>query len=346
MAGIFQGDIIILTAIQLGIEDMRKNEWLIDHLLQDLTSSVYLRQKYGQKQIDALKEWFRNNQIDIYMRPRDDRDRLPCITIEMGPSNEKAEMKHLGDLSPHKTTLIPNQIGKPIPYVIKPFIPTGYNETTGELSIPDTIDLVPVSAGMILVNPDSGFGFKILGLGVNSVFVQPNQSIASTQFGILPSHQYYQARVKHSFFEETYAIKCHAHGDIQNTLFLWSLVKYNILRYRQSLLEANGFAESSVSSGSPGLNAEWSTEGGEKAYTRGMTLSGQVQNTWIDEPHRYIETIALREKEECEYVGGIKIISNLNSPDFIAETPQMWTTVVDSPEKRHHHHDDDSDDDS
>jgi hypothetical protein len=248
----------------------------------------------------------------------------------MGSSNEKEDMKHLGDLSSHKTTLFPNQINKPVPYVIKPFIPTGYDDETGELGVPDSIDLTPVSPGMILVNPETGIGFVIQGIGVNSVFVVPQQDIASTQFGILPQHQYYQARVKHTFFDESYAIKCHAHGDIQNTLWLWSIVKYSILRYRQSLLEANGFAQSVISSGAPGLNAEFTTSGGEKAYTRGMTLTGQIENTWIDQPHRYIETIALREKENCDYVGSIKIISNLNSPDFIAQTPQVWTTIVDS----------------
>lgn len=331
MPGIFPGDAIILTMIELSIDEMRKQPWLIDHMLEDFTNSIYLKDKYGQKQVNACKEWLLNNQIDVYVRPRDDKDRLPCVTIEMGSSNEKEDMKHMGDLSPHKITLFPKEIGKPIPYVIKPFIPAGYAQSTGELEVPDTIDLTAVSPGMILVNPESGFGFKINSLGPNSVFIEPNQNgIEGTQFGVLPQYKYYQARIKHSFFEESYTIKCHAHGDIQTTLWLWSIVKYAILRYRESLLEANGFAQSSVSSGAPGLNYEWTTDGGEKAYTRGMTLTGQVENTWIAQPQRYIETIAFREKEDCEYVGSIKVLTNLNSPPFIANTPQSWTTVQDS----------------
>lgn len=332
MPGIFPGDAVIQTMIELSIDEMRKNPWLINHMLEDFTDSIYLKQKYGAKQVDACKEWLLNNQIDVYMRPRDDKDRLPCVTIEMGSSVEKQEMKHMGDLSPHKTILLPKHIGKPVPYIIKPFIPTGYNQVTGELEIPESIDLTPVSIGMVLVNPESGYGFIIQALNGNSVSVTPGQNLAGTEFGILPQYQYYEARVKHSFFDETYAIRCHAHGDIQNTLWLWSIVKYSILRYRESLLEANGFAQSSISSGSPDLNYEWTTDGGEKAYTRGMTLSGQIENTWIAQPQRYIETVALREKEECEYIGGIKVITNLNTPDFIEKTPQMWTTIEDSTE--------------
>src|SRR5574338_219491 len=94
--GIFQGDLIIKTAIELGMEDMRKNPWLIDHMLGDVVSNQYLRDKYGQKQI---------------------------------------EMKHMGDLSTETTVLMPNTIGKPIPYIVKPFTPKSYDHNTGEVGI-------------------------------------------------------------------------------------------------------------------------------------------------------------------------------------------------------------------
>ncbi len=125
MPGIFQGDIIIKTAIDLGIEDMKKNPWLIDHMLSDLLRNPYLKEKYGAKQIEACKEWFRNAQIDIVLRGRDDKDRLPCVTIQVGPSNEKPEMKSMADQSTEKAVLLPGKIGKPIPYIVKPFTPAG-----------------------------------------------------------------------------------------------------------------------------------------------------------------------------------------------------------------------------
>jgi hypothetical protein len=327
---IFQGDMTILTAIELGIEDMRKNEWLVDDMLSDLRANVYLRQKFGQKQIDACKEWFRNTGIDVYMRPRDDKDRLPCVTIEMGSSNEKPEMKHLADLSAHKKILLPNEIDKPIPYVVRPFIPTDYDQQTGLLGVPDTVNLVNVAPGMVLVDPAKGIGYIIQGIGDGGILLEPNQSIDATQLGILPQYQYYETRVEHAFFEETYAIRCHAHGDVQTTLWLWSIVKYAILRYKQSLLEAQGFAETVLTSGPPEANEEWTTPGGEKAFTRSLVITGQVEDTWLKAPHRYVEVIAFQEKENCEYTGGIKIISNLDSPPFAAQSTQPWTTVVDS----------------
>ena len=326
MPGIFQGDIIIKTAIDLVIEDMRKNSWLIDHMLEDLAISPYLAEKYGQKQIDACKEWIANNQIDVYMRLRDDKDRTPFVSITMGSSNEKSDMKTEGDLSPYTKALYPNKIGRPIPYVVKPFVPTDYNEITGELSVPDDVDLSKVGANMILVNPANGSGYVIKGIASTGLFIEPNQVVNATEMGIVPQFQFYEARIERSFFEETYNIECHAHGDPQTLMWLWSIVLTGLLRYRQSLLEANGFAESVIQSGPPGLNESMSTEGGEKVYSRQIILTGQVQNTWIKAPHRVIETIGIKKVDCDNYVGGIRILSNLNSPSFIDPSQQLWTT--------------------
>lgn len=328
MSGIFQGDIFIKLAIELGIEDMRKNPFLIDHMLEDLATNKYAKDKYGQKQIDACKEWLANNQIDVYMRPRDDRDRLPCVTIEIGQSNEKEPMKHMGDQSTETVILLPNKIGKPIPFVVKPFVPTGYDEDTGELGVPDSVDLNAVSKGMILVNPSNGKGYIIQDLTPNGLLLEAGLEVDASEVAIVPQYQYYQARIEHSFFEENYIISANAHGDAQNVIFLWSIVKYSILRYRQALLEANGFAESSVNSGPPDLNQAWTTPGGEKAYTRVLVLTGQIENSWIKAPHRIVETVTFQQKNKKGWSTGIHIISNKNSPDFVAKD-DSWTTVED-----------------
>lgn len=325
MAGIFQGDVLIKLAIELGIEDMRKNLWLIDHMLSDLKNISYAKDKYGQKNIDACKEWFKNNQIDVYLRGRDDKDRLPCVTIQLGPSNEKAAMKTMADQSTETVVLMPNEIGKPIPYIVKPFVPTGYDEVSGEVSVDPSVDLTGVSAGMVLVNPSNGNGYVIQDITGEGILIEPNLEIQTSQFGIVPQFPYYKARVEHSFFDETYQIGCHAHGDPQNLLFLWSIVKYSILRYRESLLEANGFAESSISSGGPDFDESFTVEGGEKAWARYMTLNGQTENSWIKSPRRIIEAIALKKKQGNGFIGGISIISN-SDPDIVDKSQVSWYT--------------------
>lgn len=325
--GIFQSDLTIKTAIELGLEDMRENPWLLDDALSDAVENPYLRAKYGQKQIDAMKEWFANNPIDIYMRDRNDKDRFPCITITLGTSQEKDDMKSMADQSSESVQLLPNTINKPIPYVVKPFPLISYDQNTGLVEIDPTLKGIEgVGAGMILVNPDNGTGYKILDGNPEGFFIEPNMDLSSVvRLAVVPQYQFYTARREHSFFQETYFIKCHAHGDPQTLLWLWTLVSYSILRYREGMLESQGFTQSSISSSNMETDSAYTTPGGESVWVRTITLTGMVENSWIKSPRRIIESVALRQRLPGKYLGGIKILSN-NEPN-IDEDTAVWYAI-------------------
>lgn len=326
---IFQSDLSIKTAIILGLEDIRKDSWLLDDILGDCLTNPYLKDKYGQKQIDACKEWFKSNQIDVYMAERRDKDRYPCITINLGTSQEKDEMKTMADQSSEKVKLLPSQIDKPIPYVVKPFSGFTYDPGTGELVIPSNAKNVEtIAIGMILVDPVAGQGYVIKEVFGYTLVIEDGLTITAASLGVVPQYQFYEARVEHSFFQESYNIGCHVHGDPQALLWLHSIVLYSILRYRESLLEANGFCQSSLSSSDMMVNGAGNDA--EELFSRYITLSGQVENSWIKSPKRIIESVVLREKKTNGYVGGIKIISNLDTPEIIDENNEPWKTVADS----------------
>lgn len=325
--GIFQSDLTIKTAIELGMNDMRKDLWLLDDALSDAVNNPYLKDKYGQKQIDAFKEWFKNNQVDVYMRDRNDKDKMPCVTITLGNSSEKDEMKTMADQSTESVQLMPQEIGKPIPYVIKPFAPTSYDPGTGVLAVPSTVKyLESVSTGMILVDPDTGTGYIVQDVTDEGIVLEDNLTVTAARLGVVPQFQYYTARREHTFFQETYSITCHAHGDPQTLLWLWTVVLYSILRYRESMLEAQGFTQSSVSSGNMDSNSYYTTPGGEQVWSRVITLTGMVENSWIKSPRRIIESIVLGTKTGSGYRGGIRILSN-SEPDVIDEEMQNWIAI-------------------
>jgi hypothetical protein len=325
---IFAGDVIIKTAIEQGLEDIRKNLWLIDDILSHFIEIDILREKYGQKEIDAAKDWFSNNRIEVFMQYRNDKDKFPCIVVGMGSSSEKEGMKHLGDLSSCVETLVPNKIGKPVPYVVKPFVPVGYNQAEGEVATPDTVDLTNIAPGMILVNPDTGYGYPILGISENGILIEQGLVIEATRFAVVPKNQFYKVRREHTFFQETYNIGCHTHGDPAPLLWLHAITMYLLLRYRESLLEGRYFAESSISASELTVNGELSTPGGELVYSRYITLSGQVENSWLKTPKRVIEVakLASEPNKEKGYRGGIKIISQ-EAPEFLNSEDEGWTTI-------------------
>lgn len=337
MGGIFQGDTIIKSMVDLSIEEMRKNPWLVEHALSSLRINPYISDKYGKANIDAAIEWLKNNKIDVYMRPRNDKDILPCVTITPGNTPEIPDMKHMADLSTETRILMPLEIGKPIPFVVKPFSPTSYDPTTGEVGIDDgTPGFDAVSPGMVLINPENGTGYVIHDVQDGIFIIESGLEFNATQLAVVPQHSYYEARIEHTFFQDTYSICCHAHGDPQTLIWLHTIVLYAILRYRESLLEANGFAQSSVSSGEIMQDPGYEGPGGEQAFLRIIQLTGQVENSWIKLPRRFIETVVIKDRNCEEITGGIKILSNFDAPPTENLADVTWYTVAD---------DDDSDND-
>jgi hypothetical protein len=326
---IFQSDLIIKAAVELGLEDIRNNLWLIDDILGDVINNTYLREKYGQKQVSACKEWFKNNQVEVYMENRNDRDKLPCVTISLGSSQEKDDRKTMADQSTESVILLPSEINKPIGYVIKPFDFISYDNSTGLVAVPAGTNLTTVAPGMILVDPQTGKGYIISDVTLEGIIIEASLgAISPAQAGVVPQFQFYKARIEHTFFQETYNIGCHAHGDPQAVLWLHSIVLYSLLRYREGLFEANGFSESVLANSDLSSNPAYTGPGGEQAYSRYITLSGLVENSWIKSPRRFIESVALREKVTDGYLGGIKILSNTDPDDIVEQTDSTWYPVL------------------
>ena len=325
---IFSGDVVIKTCIEEGLEDMIKNPWLIEDCLDQFTKNAFLAKKYGQKEIDAAKEWFKNNKIDVNMQYRLDKSEFPSMTVAMLGSSEIKDLDHLGDLSTEVETLMPNQIGKPIPYMVKPFVPTGYDSANGLVYTPTSVNLGILAPGMVLVNPDNGEGFIILGIGSDHIEITPDLDITASRFAIVPQYPFYRARREHAFFNETYSIGCHVAGDPFTLLWLHAAVCYILMRYREALLEGRNFSQSSISSSDLSPNQYLASLAGDNVYSRYITLVGQVENTWLKAPKRVIEstTLASEPDKDGGFSGGIKIISQ-QAPNFLNDEDEPWTTI-------------------
>lgn len=321
---LFLGDIRIKSMIELGLEDISKNPWLLTDVLGDTLGNPYLRERYGS-QIDSCQQWLANNRINILLSERDDKDEFPCIIIDIGTSNEKLEMKHMADLSVEKRMLTPNFINKPIPYVIRP-IPGIYNSTTGVFTFNDAdVNLITVAPEMVLVDPVTGTGYIVQSvIGANQLQLLTGLSLTAANYGIIPHYQNYEARVGHTFMEEVYKISCHA-MDQQSLLWLHSIAVYSLLRYRQTLLEADGFAESNIQSSRMYPNQDYS-DPGQVIWSRDITLKGQVENRWIMQPHRFIEQTIIGNNDG--FTGGLKILSNITDTFEDLKTVN-WSALAD-----------------
>lgn len=332
---IFQTDALLKTMIELTIEDIKKNLWLLDYILDDFTNNQFLNTKYGQKQVNAAKEWFSDgrNNINIFLQFVKDKEKFPAIILTLGSSQESQEHRVMADVDTQNVVLMPNQVGQPIPYVIKPFTPTSYNSSTGVVGVPIGTDIAPISAGMVLVNPANGNGVVIEGVTDEGIQIQTGITLDATQLGVIPQYRFFTTRLGRSFFEENWNITL-ATNDPQTLLWLHSIVVFGLLRYRE-FYESNGFDQTKFTS-TDIFNPEFSNAAGEEIYCRQITMTGIVQQQFIRGLHRNIESVLLRDQNSAAvtasnpegFTGGIKIMSNITTP-ALEQNDTNWFTQED-----------------
>lgn len=321
--GIFAGDIIIRTAIELGLEDLKKSPWIIEDIFSDMVENPYLAQKYGMKEIQRAKEFFFNNKIHIFMHHRMDSQEFPCVTIGVGSSSEDKSLATLGDQSADVQDLDPDKINQPLTFVVPEFTPKSYVSSTGTMTLPSSDNFQYISEGMILVDLDTGSGYIVRSKkSGNKITITSGTELTGDRYAIAPKYQFYRARAERIISQETYNIGCHAHGDPSTLLFLYAIVKYSLLRYREGLLEYNNFQLSTITSSEMVENQSF---GSDNVYSRYITLTGQVEESWLKTPFRVIESVDAKDKEGNS---GIKISANeVTIQDSEEAENDLWTTV-------------------
>lgn len=320
---IFPGDVIIKTAIELGLEDLRNNIWILDDIFSDFIDNPLLAQKYGQKEIQNAKDFILNNKIHVVMAHRLDKEEFPSVTIAMGSSNEDKTLATLGDLDVEVVEYDPEYIGKPISWVVQPFNIVSYDSITGLVTIPKLDSFKYINEGMLLVDTETGNAWPIKSKKSDNIIeiAQDSDFGDAQKFAIAPKYRGYKARRERIISQENYSIGCHIHGDPSNLLFLFSFVKYSLLRYREGLLEHNNFQLSNLNCSEMVKNNSFQAE---NVFSRFITLSGQAEESWIKTPYRAIEAIDFYENDN--QTTGIKIISEDINPNSEETLNDLWIT--------------------
>lgn len=329
--GIFPGDAIIKAIIELAIDDMRKNTWVIEDVFRIFREHPILKMKYGEKEIQRAKEFILNNKIPVYMRHRVDKQEFPCVTLSIGPSQEDKDLATLGDLDICTENLNPCDIDQPIQYIVPPFNVVSYDKTTGVVEVPEDVEEYKyIDKDMIAVDPDTGAGFIIRGkVAPHSFSIAEGSELPGGQLAIVPKYALYKARRERAISQEQYNIGCHAHGDPSTLLFLYGVVKYSLFRYREGLLEESNFQLSRLTSTDMIKNGSFDIE---NVFSRFITLQGQVQESWVKSPQRFIEGVDIIDNTESNdgLTVGIKVLANGDTPEAILnEECDLWATIED-----------------
>lgn len=317
--GIFQSDVLIRTAVLAALEDMRDNPWLLDFAFSWLANDDLTKgdKHYGVDGIEEAKTWFKNTKIAVVMSFRTDRPQLPCIAIELVDSSENGA-NSLGDVSSEGATEsieASDIVIRPRP-ILGPFTPKSYDSSTGTVTLPSGTTTSGVFAGNVLYDSKTNRGFIVKDVVDDSRFrIDAGVRANFTHAYVAASSQMHVAHLESVEFQETYRLRCYVNTAPVHLLYLYSILTFALLRYKQDLLEARGFERTTIRS--QNIFEPQGADAAELLFARDTVISGYVRQYWPKSILPQIHGIA---------VGPLKVIGGGVSPTGIqsAVEEQGW----------------------
>lgn len=272
-------DILIKTMIESAFIDLRNNSWILDDIFSGLVDDPLSKDMYGYKSVLKAKEWFLNNQIDVYLNHRADNPRLPCVTVVKTGSREMQERSSLADYGSVED-FDPKEAIKRVQKVCPDFTPTAYDSVTGTVSIPKSVSTSVIIPGQFLVSQRSGKAYEILEtIGTEAFKIKPGVKDDFTDCYISPPTALWNLHREISFMDESFIIGLHTQSDPVTAIWLRQIMIYLFLRYKEAYLESRGYEISTFSVGAIDENPYFKQV--DKVYSCAISLSGQVEVSWI-----------------------------------------------------------------
>lgn len=284
-SGIFQSDVIIRTMLVKALEDLRKNQWLLDYIFVSLAKDTTTLEEYGQKQMAEAKRWFLKTNVSVYHTLSLTAPEFPAITVSLVESGQAD--KQLGDV--HYEVQEPtDQISTPDPVVAGPFIPDSYDALTGTLEVPAAIAETVFLAEGMFIEESNGIRHRISEvLDDTTVIIEgpPGDfNGAKVRYGT-PA---YMVDLESCQMKESYLLGVHVNGPPLYLVILHSIVVFCLLRYNQSLLEARGFEN--MTFGSTDFS-RLQVPDMEANYSRYINVTGFVRQYWPKAVNQTVQSI-------------------------------------------------------
>jgi hypothetical protein len=286
-------DTIILTAIRIGLADIRRNPYLIDDIMCQFMEDRYLKDSWGKQQIDRFKDFLAKKQINIVMETRlPDLSKLPAIVIKIGGGSEDPQKQGLGD-SDHFESVDPATLGGAYPspnIILGPVTPESYDPATGELVFPDDVSLDKVFEGQFVYDEVNKQAYEIqIVLNKHTLLIDTDLKADFTNMTIRPTRDIVRHNKKSIWFYEDYTITCIS-TEPNELMFLYSLCLYIFGRYKKTLFEARNF-EIGTYSYSP-VYIPNPSDDTNLLFARDLNVRGRVQHTFIESTSAAIEGIS------------------------------------------------------
>jgi hypothetical protein len=293
--GVFQGDIIVRSAVVTALQEIRQNPSLIDDVLAGLPKDILTSGRYGDKTIDQCKKWFLNTEVPVRLGLVLAQLKSPIITIAMNQNAEEqatlADVNYeTGEVDQTSYTVVSN--------------------TTTTMTVSDVIDAYVPSAGTFTVGTTVR---TYTGIDRTTKTFSGMTIVGTIAPGTLVTFPWRRA-LESVHARESYEVTVMVEGEVEYLLFLYSLLLFGLLRRKEDLLDARGFTRMTWQVGVAGM-LDPSLR--ENFFTRSIQLTGFVQHGWPKyDPNNVLGLIGAVE------FGGAMAPVALNADHDATSTPQ------------------------
>lgn len=278
------------NALAEGLSDLRKNADTIDEVFQEL-SCAPLNNAFGDKIIDEIKCFFKDNDIPVRSAFSQNQIELPSLTVHLVSSQEAPEYRSMQDhISFERVPKAPSVLQGP-------FYGLSYDPDTGKLVLPKTLDTSKFIKGRKIFSAEDDEVYTLKGTMklnqpdtpayelkdqyihiVNSEGDVP-QFVKFARLFLLSSLDFSLKRVAGTWFREVFEVRVNAQTNSDQAVWLYYITAYLLLRnkwrFEQVGLESQTFGVS-----------EFTRDVGKmpnNIWGRTIRLTFLVQHSWKED---------------------------------------------------------------
>lgn len=283
-------ELVIESVIRDGLEDIKANLEFLDDVFSELTSP-YASRKYGATEIQKIKDMITKDNIAVVYALHDGAAKSPAYSIQLGMDGEDTPRTVLGDFEEDQrvTTTDAQVIADRIKQTN--VVPSSYSPTTGQVLVPDSVNLVDVRAGFIYVD-GAGTEHQIKS-GINnapgnrSFFIAPNSTVDIVNPGLIRSFLTEdQFEIRSVTNKVQILVGVHSKEPLV-TRYLYVLLKY-ILDSRKADLIERCFDRMVLQGSDFTRDLEFQ---GDRVYNRFLTITGHVMDQWRSDQVNLIDSV-------------------------------------------------------
>lgn len=279
-------DIEIQSILQFGFDYVRSHIDELDHIFAHLNES-HLFTAYGDKEILRIKQWIQDNDVPIVLPWSLNAAKAPQISVHISSAQEDVENAFLADHSGdyERTPIDPRLI-------VPTFVPASINTVGDEITVPEGVDLSLARPGHIIIDGKQPEGemyqiVQIYGDTVKFLLTTDSLPFEKREAKITSFINEEIRKRGESYFRESIDIGIHGHGDQNTVLWLYSIVKWILLRFKPEIekrcMDLSTFSASDFRKDNQFL--------GENIYSRWIRFTARTRVFWREDPLDQLDTI-------------------------------------------------------